>query len=67
MPIDPSFLPWWGWLLCGVVGMAIAAVAALMTTGRAWFLAWLIGMVAGLGGFIAFAVGLIRFVRWAWS
>lgn len=67
MPIDPSFLPWWGWLFCGAAGIVVALIAGLMTTGRGWLLAWFIGMVAGLSGLISFAIGLIRFVKWAWS
>jgi hypothetical protein len=72
MLIDPSVLPWWGWLLCGVVGILVAALAGFLTdtagdTKTGVWLAWLIGVVAGLGGFVAFAIGIVRFAKWAWG
>jgi hypothetical protein len=74
MPIDPSALPWWGWLLCGVVGIVIAVVAALYgfiaddSKNRWDGVFWRVfGALAGFGGIIALAIGLIRFVKWAWS
>ncbi len=74
MPIDPSALPWWGWLICGVVGIVIALVSGLLASDADitekksdWAFWWFVGMVAGLGGAVAFAIGIIRFVKWAWS
>jgi hypothetical protein len=74
MPIDPSALPWWGWLLCGVVCIVIALVATLYgsaadDSGNRWDgVFWrVVGALAGFGGIIALAIGLIRFVKWAWG
>jgi hypothetical protein len=71
MLINASALPWWGCLLCGV-GAGIAALTAFrivdITEDGAWAMAWwLVGIVAGLGGLISFALGLVRFAKWAWS
>ena len=75
MPVDPTALPWWGWLLCGVVGVVIALIAAFYASAAdfadfhhaADWTVWFVGMVAGLSGLIAFAIGLVRFVKWAWG
>ncbi len=71
--ISPSDLPWWGWLLCGIVGIAVALFSAISADTEDYFGAWtwllccLIALVTGLGGLLAFAVGLIRFVKWVWG
>jgi hypothetical protein len=71
MPVDSSALPWWGWLLSGV-GCGIASLAASRTVDNtengAWAMAWwLVGIIAGLGSLISFAIGVFRFAKWAWS
>jgi hypothetical protein len=68
--LHPSDLPWWGWLLCGGGGILVALIAAVMTDripARNWLLVWFVGMAAKLTGLIAFAIGIIRFVKWAWT
>ena len=69
--IDPSFLPWWGWLLCGVVAVVIASISlwlcGFMEGGAGGCLLWIVGVVAGLGGLVALVIGLVRLAKWAWG
>ena len=69
--IDPSTLPWWGWLLCGLVGVVVAAFASFIADcaeNESWgCLPWSVSLVAGLGGLIAPAIGLVRLAKWAWG
>jgi len=75
MPVEPSSLPWWAWLLCGAGGIVVALIAGFYAstaevTGdkhTSFWEVWFVGMLAGLAGLIALAIGLIRFVKWAWS
>lgn len=71
MPIDPSILPWWGWLLCGVVAVVVASISlwlcGLMEGEASGCLLWIVGVAAGLGGLVAIVVGLVRLAKWAWG
>ena len=71
MSIDASAMPWWGWLLCGVGGGIVAVIASrivhITKDGKLAIAWWLFSILTGLGGLIAFVVGLIGCVKWAWS
>jgi hypothetical protein len=64
-----SVLPWWGWMLCGVGGIAIVALTTFLVDfleGATAIAVWLIGVLAGLAGVISFVIGIVRFLKWAW-
>ena len=71
MPIDPSALPWWGWLVCGVGGgmatLITSRIAAATKDGMWAMVWWLAGIMTGLVGIISFVIGVVRFAKWAWS
>jgi hypothetical protein len=70
MPISPSNLPWWGWLLCSLGAWIIGAVAIGMSDQkeeRTGCLLGLIGGIAALIGFLTTAMAVILFVRWVWN
>lgn len=62
MPINPSALPWWGWLLCSVAGFAMCLIS-MRDDGKGGFLA----LIAALGGLIAGAMVVALFVQWVWT
>jgi hypothetical protein len=77
MPFSPSDLPWWGWLLWGLLMGTVAAACWVFfsfhydhksTAMRA--LAWLalaasipVGLIGGLTGLM----GIVLFVKWVWT
>jgi hypothetical protein len=71
MPVDPSPLPWWEWLLWGLgggIGAMIASGIVNKTKDGAWAMAWWVtAIIAGAGGVISFVIGLVRFAQWAWK
>jgi hypothetical protein len=61
---------WWQWLLIsgGLALVAWIAYAAAEDGGdAAGCLGPLVALPAGLGSIIAFAIGVIRFVKWVWA
>ena len=69
MPINPSDLPWWGWLLCSLAAWVACFIGAAFrdTEGKTGCLAVVFAYVSGLTGFITGAIALIRFVKWVWD
>jgi hypothetical protein len=71
MSIEIAGMPWWGWLLCGAGG----GIGTLMTSrivrntkdGKWAFTYWLVSILAGIGGFICFVIGLVGLTKWALS
>jgi hypothetical protein len=75
MPFKPSGFEWWQWLLLAI-GALIAwaifyAIGLKLVDDHAFgALGWLlvfIGWLAGLAGLVCAVIGVIRFVKWAWS
>jgi len=77
MPFRPSDLPWWGWLLWGLlmgtVAVACWAIFSLYYNRKsmaerafAW-LALAASIPVGLIGGIAGLMGIVLFVKWVWT
>ena len=65
---SPSDLPWWGWMLCGVGGFIVAALAiGLSDDSDGGCLAKLFGFIVGLASLVCGAIGIIRFIKWVWG
>jgi hypothetical protein len=69
VPIRPSDLPWWGWLLSSFGAWAICLIAKLRDEEGKGFgrLAISVSMISGFAGFITGAMALILFVKWVWT
>lgn len=75
MPISPSDLPWWGWLLCSFSAAIVAmfaggfASASFDDTGKAGrgCVSMLIAIPAGLAALSMGVMGVILFVKWVWN
>jgi hypothetical protein len=72
MSLDPSVLPWWGWVLSAVVLACVAVIGFAFfddleqKTDWSVILFWLaVGAVPA--ALFCLAVGLIRFIKWAWT
>jgi uncharacterized membrane protein len=50
-----------------VVASGALFCAEYMEVKEGGCFAWIIGIVVGLAGLIAFGIGLIRFAKWAWG
>lgn len=75
MPISPSDLPWWGWILCaigaGIVALITGIFASVKFEGNeidgAGCLSVLVAIVSGLGALGMGVMGIILFVKWVWT
>lgn len=75
MPISPSDLPWWGWLLVSVGAWVVTLIAggicsvAFDPEGNtsAGCLALLVAIPSGLIAAGTGIMGVILFVKWVWS
>ena len=66
--MDPTLLPWWGWLLAGVVGAFVGFVLSLFAgDDKIASGCGCLGALFMLVGALCMLVGLIRFVKWVWS
>jgi hypothetical protein len=77
MPFSPSDLPWWGWLLTGLMSGTVAVACWVFfsfhydqkSTAKRTF-AWLAlaaSIPVGLIGGIAGLTGIVLFVKWVWT
>jgi hypothetical protein len=74
MPFSPSDFVWWMWLLfaVGAVALCIGTIAAGSTADSRGdrFGAWVaiaIALASGIVGIGCLIIGIVRFVKWAWS
>jgi len=59
----PSLIPWWAWLLIAAACWFIQLVLSISTDkGKGWFVRIL--FIAAM--VVSAAIGIIRFVKWAW-
>jgi hypothetical protein len=65
MPISPSDLPWWGWLLCSIAAWIVVAIASVLSRKRRrGCYAALIAAIAGLVGLVTGLIAVFRFIKW---
>jgi hypothetical protein len=70
MAINLYALPWWGWIACGVGGIAVWALTAFLVDfleGVASIVVWLIGVFAAFAGAISIVIGVVHGLKWAWT
>jgi hypothetical protein len=69
MPISPSDLPWWGWLLCSFGAWGTCWVMAFLNedSDSGGFLLVLTAIVSGLAGLLTGIMGVVLFVKWIWN
>lgn len=67
MPISPSDLPWWGWLL-SAVGAGIVSVVCfvLHEESDGGWMVFAVGIISAIATLPLALLGLVRFVKWAW-
>lgn len=69
-PINPSELPWWGWLLCTIV---LALISLFSFEGARNNKDWVgsgclaIGFLTALFAIIVGIIAVARLVKWAWG
>jgi hypothetical protein len=69
LPFSPSDLPWWVWLVAGVVLCVVAAVifAVASEIGEAGgCICAIIALVLSLAGGLCLIIGIVRLVKWVW-
>jgi hypothetical protein len=64
--VNPSDIPWWAWLLCAVVLLAVAVVSLRIRYDRDWVFLFPLEVIGWIGGILCLIVGAVRLVRWAW-
>ncbi len=78
MPFSPSDLPWWGWLVCSVVALAVTYASWIIfdrchddpnsATGAFGYVALIfVAIPAGLIGMLVGLMGIVLFVKWVWT
>jgi len=65
--MNPSDLPWWGWLLCAAVTGLIALVAYVVSEEHDSCLAGTMSVVFGLATAFLVVIGIVRLVKWIWN
>ena len=72
MPISPSDLPWWGWLLCSIGAFVACGIVwtffsnGLKSGSFAVRVVALVSATIGLLGVILGGLAIVRFVKWVW-
>ena len=61
--MSPSDIPWWGWILGGLVGF-IAGLALKVDADNV--LGRVFGMFLAASGFLSILAGIGRFIKWVW-
>lgn len=62
--MNPSDLPWWGWLLGGLAGI----IAGLLIHGEYQDSpAAILGLILAASGCLIAVIGVVRLIKWAWS
>lgn len=68
MPINPSDLPWWGWLCCSVGAwmfcFMLGTAAGASGSKRAGSFGVLLALALSATGLITGAIGVLQFVKW---
>jgi len=71
MPIIPSNLPWWGWLLCSLatwIACLIASFAGKFAQGKErGGLSMLVVLASGFSGLFTGAMAVIFFAKSFWN
>jgi hypothetical protein len=67
--MNPSDLPWWGWLIGAIGGGILAAIIGSLGSRNDrydWISVPLFFAVI-LATIGCFAIGIIRFIKWVWA
>jgi hypothetical protein len=68
MPISPSDLPWWGWLLCAIgAGILSGFSYVLYEESDGGWMVFVVSIVSGIATVPLAILGIVRFVKWAWT
>jgi hypothetical protein len=69
MPISPSDLPWWGWIICAVVlgGVALFAYIYAEESLEGGRHAMSLSFLAGLAASLCDLIGIVRLIKWVWT
>jgi hypothetical protein len=72
--MNPSDLPWWGWLLCAGLLLFAAFISFLLGWNADAATEWnrghrrlLLAAVLCVAGLLSGLLGVVRFVKWAWA
>ena len=70
MPITPSDLEWWAWLLialgAGLFAALMAGFASVQEKTSSAVTIGLVAFVSGAASLIAGIIGIVRFIKWVW-
>ncbi len=61
-----SLLPWWGWLVCGVIGFGMGTLISDVRHPVASTYRIVVGFVFILAGVVGLTLGLVGFVKYGW-
>jgi RsiW-degrading membrane proteinase PrsW (M82 family) len=68
MGIDPSALPWWGWLICALIAaIGCVIVGAFIEDDPSGCGCLIVTCLLGAMAVLLAGLGVIRFVKWAWT
>jgi hypothetical protein len=68
MPISPSDLAWWQWLLVSAGAFIIACATQLFTVeGRRGCVTTLLFVASLIVSLLAGVIGIVRFIKFAWQ
>jgi hypothetical protein len=65
--VNPSNLPWWGWLLCSIIPGVISWFASGAAQDDGNLFEWLVTIAFGIAAAFSALVGMILFVKWVWN
>lgn len=81
MPLNPSDLEWWQWLLCAAAGFIVAMIAGTIAIGifkddnkkqgcgtiGCGCLLSILSAAVGIATLAAAVIGVVRLVKWIWN
>lgn len=62
-----SLLPWWGWLVCGAIGLAMGTLISDVRHVETPTYRIVVGFVFILAGVVGLTLGLVGFVKYGWA
>jgi hypothetical protein len=66
--INPSDLPWWGWILCGLGFAVFGWIAGKRgEESDSEFLGLIVSILLYMMAAVCAVIGIARFVKWNWT